>query len=163
MRFLACFPIDAASTRKSRSHKAVNQLDFEVTQPRRVIVGDVGYCISRNLIRVAMSHICYLFEGLTFSLWFGAFAPCRSGIDFTMPAKGSRAAHDNRKVRCVFTGILFPEGKGRLLEKHFESRGHPSAAKYLCIGKSGPQTAKAFKDNKKNPHYLHRQWGSHLI
>ena len=65
----------------------------------------------------------------------------------------------NRKVRCVYTGILFPEGKGRLLEKHFESRGHPSAAKYLCIGKSGPQTAKAFKDKKKNPHYLHRQWG----
>lgn len=105
MRFLACVPIDAASTRESRSHKAVNQLDFEVTQPRRVIVGDVGYCISRNLIRVAMSHICYLFEGLTFSLWFGAFAPCRSGIDFTMPAKGSRAAHDNRKVCCQLPEI----------------------------------------------------------
>ena len=66
MWLLACVPIDAASTRESRSHKAVNQLDFEVTQPRRVIVGDVGYCISRNLIRVAMSHICYLFDGLTF-------------------------------------------------------------------------------------------------
>jgi len=54
-----------------------------------------------------MSHICYLFEGLTFSLWFGAFAPCRSGIDFTMPAKGSRAAHDNRKVRCGLRQIHF--------------------------------------------------------
>ena len=72
MWLLACVPIDAASTRESRSHKAVNQLDFEVTQSCRVIIGDVGYCISRNLIRVAMSHICYLFEGLTFSLWFGA-------------------------------------------------------------------------------------------
>jgi hypothetical protein len=90
--------------REGRCHKAVNQLDFEVTQSCRVIVGDVGYCISRNLIRVAMSHICYLFEGLTFSLWFGAFAPCRSGIDFTMPVKGSRAAHDNRKVCCQGRG-----------------------------------------------------------
>ena len=53
---LACVPIDAASTRKSSSHKAVNQLDFEVTKPCRVIVGDVGYCIGRNLISVAMSH-----------------------------------------------------------------------------------------------------------
>ena len=43
----------------------------------------------------------------TFSLWFGTFAPCRSGIDFTMPAKGSRAAHDNRKVWCGLRQILF--------------------------------------------------------
>ena len=53
---LAGVPIDAASTRESRSHKAVNQLDFEVTKPCRVIVGDVGYCVGRNLISVAMSH-----------------------------------------------------------------------------------------------------------
>ena len=56
VRLLACVPIDAASTRESRSHKAVNQLDFEVTKPCRVIVGDVGYCVGRNLISVAMSH-----------------------------------------------------------------------------------------------------------
>ena len=56
VRLLAGVPIDAASTRESSSHKAVNQLDFEVTKPCRVIVGDVGYCVGRNLISVAMSH-----------------------------------------------------------------------------------------------------------
>jgi len=58
-----------------------------------------------------MSHICYLFEGLIISLWFGAFAPCRSGIDFTMPSKGSRAAHDNRKVCCQLCFIYPDEAK----------------------------------------------------
>ena len=56
VRLLACVPVDAASTRESSSHKAVNQLDFEVTKPCRVIVGDVGYCVGRNLIGVAMSQ-----------------------------------------------------------------------------------------------------------
>ena len=98
MRLLASVPVNAASPWKGCCHKSVNQFDFEVTKPRRVIVGNVRYCISRNLIRVAMFHFCYLFEGLTFSLLFGAFAPCCQGFDFTMPSKGSRITHDNRKV-----------------------------------------------------------------
>ena len=140
MRFLACVPINAASTRESRSHKAVNQLDFEVTQPRRVIVGDVGYCISRNLIRVAMSHICYLFEGLTFSLWFGAFAPCRSGIDFTMPPKVAvRRIAIGRCVANCRKYALSPRPRGRFSPVGNENRGHPTTASYLCIGKSSPE------------------------
>ena len=38
VRLLACVPIDAASMREGRSHKAVNQFDFDVTKPCRVIV-----------------------------------------------------------------------------------------------------------------------------
>ena len=68
MRLLASVPVNAASPWKGCCHKSVNQFDFEVTKPRRVIVGNVRYCISRNLIRVAMFHFCYLFEGLTFPL-----------------------------------------------------------------------------------------------
>ena len=84
-----------------------------------------------------MSHICYLFEGLTFSLWFGAFAPCRSGIDFTMPPKVAvRRIAIGRCVANCRKYALSPRPRGRFSPVGNENRGHPTAASYLCIGKS---------------------------
>jgi hypothetical protein len=92
------------------------------------------------LIRVAMSHICYLFEGLTFSLWFGAFAPCRSGIDFTMPPKVAvRRIAIGRCVANCRKYALSPRPRGRFSPVGNENRGHPTTASYLCIGKSSPE------------------------
>ena len=84
-----------------------------------------------------MSHICYLFEGLTFSLWFGAFAPCRSGIDFTMPPKVAvRRIAIGRCVANCRKYALSPRPRGRFSPVGNENRGHPTTASYLCIGKS---------------------------
>ena len=87
-----------------------------------------------------MSHICYLFEGLTFSLWFGAFAPCRSGIDFTMPPKVAvRRIAIGRCVANCRKYALSPRPRGRFSPVGNENRGHPTTASYLCIGNSSPE------------------------
>lgn len=137
---MACVPINGTSTWESHSHKAVNQLDFEVTQPCRVVVGDVGYCISRNLIRVAMSHICYLFEGLIFSFGLEPLLLAVRGLILRCPQKVAvRRMTIGRCVANCLKYALSPRPRGRFSPVGNENRGHPTTASYLCIGKSSPE------------------------
>ena len=118
-----------------------------------------------------MSHICYLFEGLTFSLWFGVFAPCRSGIDFTMPQKVAvRRIAIGRCVANCRKYALSPRPRGRFSPVGNENRGHPTTASYLCIGKSSPERqgvagkefrtpcGAAFGTKKRQAIYDHRRY-----